>query len=168
MTVSISRLTVPAYTRGLRVLSRYLDKAIEFSAANPSAPALIDARLAPDMLTLAGQVQRASDTSKLAIARLLGSEAPKFDDNETTLEQLRDRVAKTLAYIETADSAALDAAATREINLTFGPTKHTFAGEDFVTTFALPNFYFHLAIAHGILRHAGVAIGKLDYLGAAG
>lgn len=164
MTVSISRLTVPAYARGLRVLSRYLDKAIEFAAANPSAPSLVDARLAPDMLTLAGQVQRASDTSKLAIARLLGTEAPKFEDDETTLEQLKGRVGKTIAYIEGADSAALDAGATREITLKFGPASHTFSGADFVTEFALPNFYFHLATAHGILRNAGIAVGKRDYL----
>lgn len=168
MPLTISRLTVPAYVRGLHVLTRYLDKALAAVAdGHGSDEALVQARLAPDMLPLAGQIQRASDTSKLAIARLLGVDAPLFADDETSLAQLKERTAKTLAWIETADTAALDAAGTREITLTFGPHKRTLGGEEFVTTFALPNFYFHVATAHAILRNAGIAVGKLDYLGAA-
>lgn len=167
MPLSISRLTVPAYTRGLHVLSRYLDKAAEHAGA-AGADALVGARLAPDMLPLAGQVQRASDTSKNAIARLLGIDAPRFDDNETTLAELKARVANTIAFISQADAAALDASAAREITLAFGDFRKTFDGEDYVLSFALPNFYFHVAMAHAILRHQGVAVGKLDYLGAAG
>lgn len=167
MSLTIATLTVPAYVRGLRVLSHYLDKAAAFAADGRAAEdALVQGRLAPDMLPLSGQVQRASDTSKLAIARLLGVDAPSFADDETTLQALKARIEKTIAWIETADTAALDAADTREITLTFGPSKYSFGGEAFVTQFALPNFYFHVATAHAILRHAGVAIGKLDYLGA--
>lgn len=169
MPLSISRLTVPAYTRGLQVLSRYLDKAAEHaSAGHADAAALVSARLAPDMLPLAGQVQRASDTSKNAIARLLGIDAPRFDDNETTLAELKTRVANTISFIAQADAAALDASAAREITLAFGDFRKTFDGEDYVLSFALPNFYFHVAMAHAILRHQGVAVGKLDYLGGAG
>ena len=169
MPLSISRLTVPAYTRGLQVLSRYLDKAAEHaSAGHADAADMVGARLAPDMLPLAGQIQRASDTSKNAIARLLGIDAPKFEDNETTLAELKARVANTIAFISQADAAALDASAAREITLTFGDFRKTFDGEDYVLSFALPNFYFHVAMAHAILRHQGVAVGKLDYLGAAG
>jgi hypothetical protein len=168
MTFSISRATVPAYVRGLHVLSRYLDKAIAHAQAAGTDPqALFDARLAPDMLPLSAQIQRSSDTAKSAIARLLGVDPPKFEDNETTLDELKARIAKTIAYLEAADTTALDAGATREISLSFGQLKKTFAGDDYVLAFALPNFYFHVAIAHAILRNQGVAVGKLDYLGAA-
>ncbi|MCR6700762.1 MAG: DUF1993 domain-containing protein [Dokdonella sp.] len=168
MTLSLHRLTVPAYLRGLNTLARYLDHAAAHARANGSDPdALAAARLAPDMLPLAGQIQRASDTSKNAIARLLGTDPPRFADQETTLGELRERLEKTIAYVESADPAAVDAGAAREITLTFGPLSRRFDGEGYVLEFALPNFYFHLATAHAILRHAGVAIGKLDYLGAA-
>lgn len=169
MPLTISGLTVPAYVRSLHVLTRYLDKALAAVADGHSTDeALVQARLAPDMLPLSGQIQRASDTSKLAIARLLGVDAPPFADDETTLTQLKERIAKTLAWIESADTAALDAAATRQITLTFGPHKKTVSGEDMVTAFALPNFYFHVATAHAILRNAGIAVGKVDYLGVTG
>lgn len=168
MSLSLHRLTVPTYLRGLRTLSHYLDKAAEHARAQATDPdALAAARLAPDMLPLAGQVQRASDTSKNAIARLLGVDPPRFADEETTLDQLRERLARTIAYVESADAAAIDAGAGREITLTFGTLSRRFDGEGYVLDFALPNFYFHLATAHAILRHAGVPIGKLDYLGAA-
>lgn len=167
MSLSLHRLTVPTYLRGLRTLSRYLDKAAEHARAQATDPdALAAARLAPDMLPLAGQVQRASDTSKNAIARLLGVDPPRFEDSETTLDDLQARIARTIAYVEAADAAAIDAGAGREITLAFGQFKKTFDGEDFVLSFALPNFYFHVATAHAILRQAGVPIGKLDYLGA--
>ncbi len=168
MTLSLHRLTVPAYLRGLRTLSRYLDLAAAQARENGTDPdALAAARLAPDMLPLAGQIQRASDTSKNAIARLLGVDPPRFADDETTLDELRDRLARTIAYLESADPTAIDAGATREITLTSGTLSRRFDGEGYVLEFALPNFYFHLATAHAILRHVGVPIGKLDYLGAA-
>jgi len=168
MPLSLHTLTVPAYLRGLRTLTRYLDRATAHARENGNDPdALAAARLAPDMLPLAGQIQRASDTSKNAIARLLGVDPPRFADEETTLDQLRERLARTIAYVESADAAAIDAGAGREITLTFGTLSRRFDGEGYVLDFALPNFYFHLATAHAILRHAGVPIGKLDYLGAA-
>ena len=167
MTISISRLTIPTYARGLRVLANYLDKAAAHAQANGLDPAtLVAARLAPDMLPLSGQIQRASDTSKNAIARLLGSESPRMEDNETTLDELKARVERTIAYIESADPAQLDAAAAREVTLTFGEFSKTFDGVGYVVDFALPNFEFHVATAHAILRNQGLAIGKLDYLGA--
>lgn len=168
MSLSLHRLTVPAYLRGLRTLMRYLDHAQTHARASGRDPdTLVAARLAPDMLPLAGQIQRASDTSKNALARLLGVDPPRFADEETTLDELRERLARTIAYVESADAAAIDAGAAREITLTFGPLSHRFDGESYVLDFALPNFYFHLATAHAILRHLGVPIGKLDYLGAA-
>lgn len=167
MAASISRLTVPAYLRGLRVLAHYLDKAAAHAQANGLDTAgLVGARLAPDMLPLSGQIQRASDTSKNAIARLLGSEPPRMEDNEATLEELKARVARTIAYIESADPAALDAAEGREITLEAGDLTRRFDGLGYVLDFALPNFDFHVAMTHAILRNQGVAVGKLDYLGA--
>ena len=167
MSASISRLTVPTYLRGLRVLAHYLDKAAAHAQANGLDPAsLVGARLAPDMLPLSGQIQRASDTSKNAIARLLAGESPRMEDNETTLDELVARVERTIAYIESADAAQLDAAEGREITLTFGKVGRSFDGLGYVLDFALPNFQFHVAIAHAILRNQGVAVGKLDFLGA--
>lgn len=167
MSLSMYRITVPAYVRGLRALSGYLEKASAYAHENHLDPVeLVDARLAPDMLPLAGQIQRASDTSKNAIARLLGVEAPRMDDNETTFDELKARVDRTLAFIEGADRAGLDASGEREVTLAFGDYRRTFTGEDYVLEFALPNFYFHVAMTHAILRNKGLPIGKLDYFGA--
>lgn len=167
MPAPVSRLTVPAYLRGLRVLAHYLDKAAAHAQAHGLDPdSFVGARLAPDMLPLAGQVQRASDTSKNAIARLLGGESPRMEDNEATLEDLKERLARTIAYIEAADPATLDAAEGREITLKAGDLSRSFDGLGYVLDFALPNFDFHVAMTHAILRHQGVAVGKLDYLGA--
>lgn len=166
MTAPISRLVVPTYLRGLRVLTHYLDKAAAHAQASGIDPAtLVNARLAPDMLPLSGQIQRASDTSKNGIARLLDSESPRMDDNEATLGELKARIERTIAWVESADTARLDAAEGREITLTFGQFSHTFDGLAYVLDFALPNFQFHVATAHAILRNQGVAIGKLDFLG---
>lgn len=166
MTASISRLTVPTYLRGLRVLAHYLDKAAAHAQANGTDPAeFVDARLAPDMLPLSGQIQRASDTAKNGIARLLGSESPRMEDNEATLADLKTRVERTIAYIESADATQLDAAERREITLTFGEFRRSFNGLDYVLDFALPNFQFHVVTTHAILRNRGVAVGKLDFLG---
>lgn len=166
MSAPISRLAVPTYLRGLRVLALYLDKAAAHAQANGLDPAtLVDARLAPDMLPLSGQIQRASDTSKNAIARLLGSESPRMEDNEATLDELKARVQRTIDYIESADTKALDAAEGREITLKFGEFSRSFDGLGYVLDFALPNFQFHVATAHAILRNQGLAVGKLDFLG---
>ena len=166
MSASISRLTVPTYLRGLRVLANYLDKAAAHAQSNGLDPdSLVGARLAPDMLPLSGQIQRASDTSKNAIARLLGSESPRMEDNEATLDDLKARIQRTIAYVQSADAAQLDAAEAREITLTTGKLSRSFDGLGYVLDFALPNFQFHVATTHAILRNQGVAVGKLDYLG---
>ena len=161
------RLSVPSFQRGLGVMATYLEKAEAHALARGiDAKTLVDARLAPDMLSLAGQVQRASDTSKGAIARLTGLDAPRFDDTETSIAELQQRIAKTLAFFRTVDAAAFEGSDKREITLNFPSVKGSFNGEDFLLKFALPNFYFHVATAHAILRQQGLAIGKTDYLGA--
>ncbi len=169
MPVSMYRLTVPAFQRGLTNLGVYLDKAEKFVAEKGIDPLeLVGARLAPDMLPLSGQYQRATDSAKLAIARLTGTDAPKFEDNETTIADLRARLAKTEAYLATVTPDALDDSEGREVVISPGGNKVIFRGEDYLTSFALPNFYFHIATAHGILRNLGAPVGKLDYLGRLG
>jgi hypothetical protein len=128
---------------------------------------LVNSRLAPDMFALARQVQTAADQAKNGAARLAGVEPPRYEDNETTMDQLKERLAKTLAYLKTLDAKQIDAAADREITFPLGPTnKGHMKGDDYLNHFVLPNFYFHLTAAYAILRHCGVDIGKRDFLGA--
>ena len=151
MSVSMHRATIPVLVRGLRVLSALIDKAATHALDTGIDPAtLVDARLAPDMLTLAGQVQRASDTSKLSAERLSGLASPKLADDERTLDDLRARIAKTIAYLDSVDEAAMAGSEARTIVLNFGNFKPTFTGADYLFVFALPNFYFHVTTA---LRH---------------
>lgn len=168
MSLTMYQASIPVFVRGLTALRGLLQKGADHAAASGTDPnALVAARLAPDMLNLAGQVQRASDTSKLSGQRLSGVQAPSMPDTETTLEQLIQRVNDTIAYLETIDAKALDGAEDRTVELNFGPdNRHVFRGDDYLFGFALPNFYFHVAIAHGILRSQGVPVGKMDYIGA--
>jgi hypothetical protein len=157
--------SIPVFIRGLTVMSGLLRKAEDHARDRDLDPAsLIEARLAPDMLPLSGQVQRASDTSKLSGVRLSGIAAPSFPDKETSFPELQERIAKTVAYLESIPPESLDGSEGRSIELTFGSHKPTFRGDSYLLTFALPNFYFHVATAHGILRHKGIAIGKADFL----
>ena len=166
MSLSMYQASVPAFVRGLNVLAALLQKGADHAAAAGMDPAeLINARLAPDMYPLSGQIQRASDASKFAVQRLSRVEAPKFPDEETTFEQLQQRIAATLAYLQGVAADRLDGAEGRKVSLAFGDFKQEFRGDDYLLTFALPNFYFHVTTAYAILRHAGVKIGKLDFLG---
>lgn len=166
MPVSMYRLSVPVFVRGLKVLSTLLDRAETHAAANGIAPeVVVNARLAPDMLPLSGQVQRLSDTSKNALGRLTGKDAPSFPDTETTMPELKARLEKTIAYLESIPEGDLKASEGREVKLNVGKLGVTFTGENYLLEFALPNFFFHVATAYDILRHNGVDIGKRDYLG---
>lgn len=160
---SMHRATVPVLIRGLRILSTLLEKG-EAHAKETGAD-LTGARLAPDMLTLVGQIQRISDTAKGAIGRLTDIVPPPMADEEVSFADLQARVAKTIAFLESVDPAAFDGADTREVTLKAGPFEAKMSGEDCLLGFVLPNFYFHLTTAYGILRNQGVAVGKLDYLG---
>ena len=167
MPFSMSQASLPVFEIGLNALSGVLDKAAAFTAAKKVDPAvLLGWRLAPDMFALARQVQVACDQAKNGAARLAGVEPPKFEDTETSLEQLKQRIAKTLAYIKGLDAKAIDASADREITFPLGPTKGQMKGGDFLNHFVLPNFYFHLTAAYAIVRHCGVELGKRDFLGA--
>jgi len=168
MPFSMSQASLPIFEIGLNALSGVLEKAAAFAAAKKIDPAVLaQSRLAPDMFALARQVQIAADQAKNGASRLAGVEAPRFEDNETTLEQLKARVAKTVVYLKTIDGKKIDAAADREITFPLGPTnKGHMKGDDYLNHFVLPNFYFHLTAAYAILRHNGVDVGKQDFLGA--
>lgn len=168
MPFSMSQALLPPVTTGLNALSGVLDKAQAFAAAKHIDPSvLLNMRLCPDMFTLTRQVQVATDLAKNGAARLAGLEPPRHEDNETTIDQLKARLAKTVAYLKTLDPKQIDAAADREITFPLGPTnKGHMTGSDYLSHFVLPNFYFHLTAAYAILRHCGVEIGKRDFLGA--
>ena len=167
MSISLHQASIPLFVRGLKNLSNLLEKGAAYAAEKGIEPSeLIEARLAPDMLALAAQVQRVSDTAKLSGERLSGIESPKMADEETTFPQLQERIAKTIAYLESLPVADVDAGEGRTITMNFGPIKPEFSGADYLFNFALPNFFFHVVTAHDILRHKGVEVGKRDYLGA--
>ncbi|MBP0494876.1 DUF1993 domain-containing protein [Roseomonas sp. SG15] len=169
MPLSMYQASVPVLLRGLGVLSTLLEKGAAHAAASGIDPAeLVQARLAPDMLTLAGQVQRASDTSKFAAARLSGLPAPSFPDEEASVDDLLQRVAATVEFLQSVPAEAFEGSEGRSI--TYGPQSRptTLPGADYLLGFALPNFYFHVTTAYDILRHLGAPIGKRDYLGPLG
>jgi hypothetical protein len=167
MPFSMSQASIPALTIGLNALSGVLEKAEAFAAAKKFDPAvLLSWRLAPDMFALTRQVQVATDLAKNGMARLAGVEPPKFEDNETSIEQLRARIGKAIAFLKSLDTKAIDSAADREITFPLGPTnKGHMKGDDYLNHFVLPNVYFHLTAAYAVLRHCGVEVGKRDYLG---
>ena len=161
MSFTIYDASVPVFTNMLNDMRAWLDKA----AAEKSEAELLDARLAPDMKPLPAQYQMASDSAKNAIARLAGIEPPSMADSESSFDELRERCEKTVAYIESVDPAALAASADREIELRFpNGMGYRWNGRDYLTGFALPNFFFHVTTAYAILRAAGVSLGKPDFL----
>jgi hypothetical protein len=167
MPFSISQASLPAFEIGLNALSAVLDKGAAFAAGRKiDDAALLQSRLSPDMFALSRQVQIATDLAKNGAARLAGVEAPRYEDNETTIEQLKARLAKTVAYLKTLDPKSIDVSGDREITFPLGPTnKGHMTGADYLNHFVLPNFYFHLTAAYAILRHCSVEIGKRDFLG---
>ena len=118
------------------------------------------------MFDLARQVQVAADNAKNGSARLAGVEPPRYEDNETTIDQLKARLARTVAYLKTLDRKVIDSSAEREITFLLGPTTGHMKGADYLVHFLLPNFHFHVTAAYAILRHCGVDIAKSDYFGA--
>ena len=158
---------VPALVHSLNALSRVLDKAEAFAEVKKIKPEVIpQLRLIADMLPLWRQVTIACDHAKGMSARLAGVEVPSFTDTETTLAELKDRIARTIAFIETIPTEAFDAAEGRTINVKAGQRELTFPAMQYYQGYALPNFYFHMTTAYAILRSNAVEIGKTDFLGA--
>src|SRR3954451_13576344 len=168
MSFSMSQATLPALEIGLNALSAVLDKAAAFAAAKKIDPSvLLNSRLAPDMFPLTRQVQLATDLAKNGASRLAGLEPPRYEDTETTIDQLKARIAKTIAHLKTLDPKKIDAAGQRELTFPLGPVnKGQMKADDYLNHFVLPNVYFHLTAAYAVLRHCGVEIGKQDFLGA--
>jgi hypothetical protein len=166
MAFEIYDASVPVLISSLTALSKFLAKGAAHAEAKGFKPeALLQARLAPDMNALPSQIQTASDAAKGLGARLAGVEIPSMPDTETTFPELQARIEKTIAFLKGLDRAAFAGADTKEIVMKVGPNEWKMSGAQYLTTFALPNFFFHVTIAYALLRHNGVEIGKRDFLG---
>ncbi len=166
MPLTVQAAALSGFVQTLRALSVILDKAVEQAQARKIQPeVLLSARLAPDMLAFTRQIQLCCDFAKNAVARLSGGENPRFPDEEKSFAELKERIAKTLAFIEAADETALDAGLTRDVTFPRGPSATvTMKGGTYLARFAIPNFYFHATTAYAILRENGFQIGKQDFL----
>lgn len=161
MTFSPYDASAPVFVNSLTDMRAWLDKA---AAEKPEAE-LLEARLAPDMQPLPAQYQMASDSAKNAVARLAGIDAPSMPDTEASFAELRERCDKTIAFIRSVDPAALAASEDREVVLKFpNGMGYQFSGREYLTGFALPNFFFHVTTAYALLRASGVGLGKPDFL----
>jgi len=159
MSYDIYDATIPSLIHMLGSLSQILSKGEAHGGIDPN-----EARLAPDMLPLKNQVYIATDVSKGCGARLGGVDNPKFEDTETTYPELKARVAKTIAFLKTLDRKNFAGAENKHIVLKFPNATLEYKGGDYVNKFVLPNVYFHITTAYGILRNRGVVLGKTDYL----
>ncbi|MGA0530933.1 DUF1993 domain-containing protein [Hansschlegelia sp. KR7-227] len=166
MTLSLYDVTIPTLLRALDNLSAILAKGEAFAQSEGLDPgALVQARLAPDMLPLAGQVQRASDSAKGAAVRLGGVANARFEDVETSFADLYARIDKTVAFVKSAPREAFEGKEDAEVILPTPSGDRRFTGRAYALQFVLPNVFFHVTTAYDILRHKGVPLGKLDYLG---
>jgi uncharacterized protein len=166
-TISMHSASVPAFARMLSNMLNWLEAAKAHAEARKfPADNYLTLRLAPDMLPFTKQIQIASDAAKGCVARLAGQEIPKHEDNEATLDELAERIRKTRDFVLSVPEAAFEGAEGREITIprrSGEPLK--FDGSTYLRHFALPNFYFHATTTYALLRHAGVPLGKSDYLG---
>jgi len=166
MSISMSSASLPIFQTALTNLKHLLAKGQAHAQAKKfDASVLAQYRLAPDMLPFTRQVLIACDASKLCVARLSGLEAPKFDDTESTFDELMGRIQKTLDWLHTVPASALDGTEQKSITFPVGKDKtRTMAGEDYLKHWAIPNVFFHVTTAYAILRHNGVDVGKTDFL----
>jgi hypothetical protein len=166
MSLSMYQASVPAFVQMLTNLSAILDKAEAHAGNRKIDPeVLLNYRLAPDMLPLVRQIQIAADLAKGAAARLAGVEVPKHDDTEKSFADLKARLAKTVAFVQSFKPSDIDGSEDRDINLTLGEHTMKFEGKGYLVHFVMPNFYFHCTTAYDILRHCGVELGKRDFIG---
>ncbi|WDZ96449.1 DUF1993 domain-containing protein [Herbaspirillum sp. WKF16] len=166
MSITLHQASIPLLIRGLQTLSTLLDKAEQHADEHQLEPAeLIGARLFDDMYPLSAQIQRASDTAKATASRLSALAAPNFPDDETSFDELQARIDKTIRFLEGIPADAIDGQETREVKMMLRGEEQLMSGQTYLTHFGLPNFMFHVVTAYGILRHKGVKLGKLDYLG---
>lgn len=167
MSLTMHSNSIPYFVRSLNNLSAILTKGADHAANNDIDPSVLTTdRLFPDMFPLWRQVQIACDVCKGAAARISGMDAPSFEDIESSFEQLQERIAKTIEYLESVPVGAIDGTEEKHVKFQAGPYEIDFTGATYVSMWALPNLYFHVTTTYNILRHNGVALGKLDYVGA--
>jgi hypothetical protein len=158
--------SVPVFVQLLTNMSRWLDKAQAHAEAKRFDPSVyLGLRLAPDMLPFVRQIQIASDNAKGCVARLAGVDVPRFEDTEASLQELKARIEKTLAFVRSVPAERFEGAEGRTVELP-RPNKEPlrFDGEAYLKHFALPNFFFHATTTYALLRHAGVDLGKADFV----
>jgi hypothetical protein len=166
MKISMYAMSVESFLPILGNLSALLDKGLKHAAERKYDPGvLVNARLAPDMLPLSRQIQIACDMAKNGSSRLAGLEPPRFEDSESTIEELRTRIARTIDHLKGIPASAIDGSEERIVNIPLRERTLQMDGLAFLRTWALPNFYFHVVTTYAILRHNGIDIGKRDFLG---
>ena len=166
MPLSMHSASVPVFVRMLGNLLTWLDKAEAHAEVKKFDPSVyLASRLAPDMLPFLRQIQIACDSAKFGVARLAGVDAPKFEDNEASFAELRERVRKTVDYVQSVPAAQIDGTEDKDVTVPRRDGSMTLKGEPYLKHWVLPNFYFHLTTAYALLRHNGVDLGKVDFLG---
>jgi uncharacterized protein len=166
MSISLYKASVPIFIQFLNSLSGVLDKGAAFAEAKKIDPAVLTGlRVYPDMQPLAWQVRQVTTHAARVCAQIAGVEQPDFGDTQTTIPELKDRIAKAVDFLKTIKPEQMNGKEDKEIVLKFGPRELKFTGLSFLLNFSLPNFYFHTTTAYNILRHCGVEIGKRDFLG---
>jgi hypothetical protein len=166
MSFSTYDLTIPVMLRNLGILSEYMDKAAAYTIEKNIDPSvLLTARLAPDMLPLSGQIQRFSDNCKGGVAKLAGIPTPRFPDTESTFDELKERLTKTAAFLQDIKPELLNGDDNRLIEINVRQENISLSARTYLLSMLLPNLFFHLTTTHDILRHNGMDIGKMDYLG---
>jgi hypothetical protein len=166
MALSMYHASIPVFIRQLGNLSAILTKAAAHAEARKIDPLIFTgARLAADMFPLTRQIQIATDGVKGCAARLAAITVPSYEDTETTFPELQARIAKTIAFLQSMDVAQLNGSEERIVTLKIGGQETAFKGQSYLLHFVIPNFYFHLTAAYAILRHYGVELGKMDFLG---
>ncbi|MFA5921324.1 MAG: DUF1993 domain-containing protein [Methylococcaceae bacterium] len=166
MSLTMYQASIPVFIHMLGNLSKILDKASTYAEAKKIDPAiLINARLAPDMYPLSRQIQIATDMAKGCTARLGGIEVPSYADNESTFPELQARIAKTVAFLQSVSAEQINGSEERTVTLKIHGKEIGFLGQPYLLHYVLPNFYFHITTAYAILRHNGLEIGKMDFVG---
>ena len=167
MSISMHSAVVPVFVRMFGNLSLWLDKAEAHATVKKFDPQIyLTARLAPDMLPFPKQIQIACDAAKFGVARLAGIDAPKFDDTEASLAELRVRIQRTVEFVRSVPASQIDGTEVKDVVVPRRDGSITLKGEFYLKHFVMPNFYFHVTTAYALLRHCGVDLGKSDYLGA--
>jgi hypothetical protein len=158
--------SIPVFIHTLTMLSNLLDKAVaDADARKIDASVFVNARIAPDMFPLSRQVQIATDGAKGCAARLAGIDIPSYADTETTFTELKARLEKTVAFLNTIKPEQIDGTESKKIILKIGGNEMNFEGQPYLLGFVIPNLYFHASMTYAILRHNGVDLGKKDFLG---